>query len=278
MGHYYVEIEENNLIIGKYEGKRYKENPIKAYPFDSANHAEIKEILLGTGQENVLYYFHALYGSTDPFHKNSLKFLDGLGAVDKTISVVWHAYKIGYKKNWRESVDLGKKVSGVLQALWETANKGNTVLCHSMGHRVFKGIIENLNTEAIHFQLLLFAGADLDTDVFANNLQVLPKISEKTVVYVNKKDRLLKISSKFHGKERLGLNGIANTQRVDSLQNLEVVDVTHSEGRRFFRFTNHAYFKKDEGVIRDIGSLLKGENEKRKTWLVHKEGIYWEMK
>lgn len=272
---FYIELGKNSIKIGQYAGKNFKKKPLKEYPYQSVNIAEIKQLLFENNEESVLYYFHCLYGGVRSFHKNSLKRLNQENETHKIISVVWHANYLAYEKNWEESIEQPQCLESLFFEFWSTADKNNSVLGHSMGHRIFAGLIKEIDNELVRFDKVIFAASDLDGDVFENNLKNLPTMSEKIVIYVHRKDRLLKISAKKHSRKRLGLHALENDVFLLEIDNLERIDVTNSSGKRFFRTTNHSYFKGDDQVLADIRNLLENDLEKRSTYLEKEIGNIW---
>lgn len=249
---FYLDFKNNELEIGQYIGKNFKKKKLKKYDNPTENISEIKDLLLKNGAENVLYYFHCLYGSVRIFHKNSLKQLNQNNDSTTIITIEWHAKHAKYVKNWEQSIQQGEALQPLLLELWTAPEKNNNVLCHSMGHRIFAGTVKGLQNDKIQFKTVLFAGSDLDVNAFENDLKILPKISNEIVVYVHRNDRLLKASAKRHERKRLGLNGMEADDFLNEINNLERIDVTYFGGKSGFLATNHSYFKKDARVLQDI--------------------------
>lgn len=136
-----------------------------------------------------------------------------------------------------------------------------------MGHRIFEGIVKQHKSFAFKFELIVFAAADLDLDVFNKNLFLLPQISQKIVVYNHEKDRWLKLSKQIHKRKRLGLNAIEKLEILEKIKNLERINVTHSSGKKAIRFSNHIYFKNNKSVGKDLQMLLNNDFQERNNWL-----------
>lgn len=273
----YLELKKNTIEIGEYQGKNFKKKRLKEYSYQSENIAEIQALFFENQEENVLYYFHCLYGGVRFFHKNSLQRLNQDNQSHKIISIVWHANYLAYKKNWEQSIEQSQCLQQLFFQLWSIAGKNNSVLCHSMGHRIFEGVMQGVDSQGFNFEKIIFAAGDLDVDVFENNLKKLPEISERIVIYIHLKDRLLKASTKRHDRKRLGLHGLENNEILLKIDNIERVNVTNSSGKRCIRTTNHSYFKGDDLVLADIMALLKNDLEKRLIYLENLEGNIWKM-
>lgn len=274
---YYIELKKNTLEIGQYLGENFKKKPLKTYPYGKENIAEIKQLLFQNGDEEVLYYFHCLFGGMRLFHKTSLQQLNQGNTTTKVVSIVWHAPKMGYKKNWEASIQLGETIQFMMSELWSIPAKSNRILCHSMGHRIFTGAFKSVDYQVIKFEWVVLAAADLDMDIFEKDLTQMPEMSKKIVAYIHLKDKLLKASTRKHGRKRLGLHGLEKDDFLDKIGNLERIDVTNSSGKRVVRTTNHSYFKRDKMVLKDIYNLMKNNSTARFGYLHQKEDNIWRL-
>lgn len=256
---FFIEIKEPNLIIGKYEGKHLKPKELKTYLLSEIHSTEIEQFFFSNKNERTLYYVHAMFGGVRPYHKSSIKKLAELKGIDKIVSIVWHTNRKTYKKQWPIAPKEGKLIADLMQYLWSNQDRQHHILAHSMGHRVLEGVFSNIDFSKIQLQIVLFAAADISTNAFENSLQELPENSERIIVYRHEKDRLLKTAHKKIGDERMGRHGILSIS--DSVfKNIHIENVTHLPKRKFFRYTNHGYWKRECLVFEDIQHRLLGEN------------------
>ena len=264
---FYIEVTKTNLEIGKYTEKKFKKRPIKSYGINGIDVKYIKEILIGSDKkERVLFYFHSMWGSIQPYHKNSLKKLNESLEVDKIITIEWHAKGIKYKESWEETIQQGAQISELFEQLINNKQNEYFVLCHSMGHRIFEGVIKEISEKEDLIKSVFFAAADLDVEVFDTNLKKLPTIANQIIIYINEKDRLLKLSNKIHKRERLGLQANKYKGNYKLVPNLEIVNVTNSAERKRLSPSNHIYFKTNHAVLRDIAFIIDKNLEKRRMY------------
>ena len=275
---YYLEITKSGIEIGQYSKRNFKKERLKSYSKDQVDIGEISKFFTSKEQGHVLFYFHSMWGGVKPYHKNSLRKLNEIQGIDKTISIVWHADAMGYEGSWLGAIQQGRFISPIVSQLCLDSTGTYFVLCHSMGHRFFEGVMEALKDSAIRFQAVFFAAADLDVDVFSKNLAVLPVVSGKTVLYINRKDRLLKLSRRVHKRERLGLNAADHLSELQRAGNVEVVDITDSKRSLFTLKSSHIYFKNRKSVLRDMEYVITKNEVLRLEHFKKKQGIYIALK
>ena len=274
---FYIEIGKTNIEVGEYLNKKIKKKNIVKFKKDELKLNEISKILLADSSENILFYFHSMWGGVKIYHSNSLKKMNRISGIDKIVSIIWHTDKLAYKGSWEESIKQGQAISQIINSLTSHKKNNYFVLCHSMGHRIFEGVIKDLNQFNSRFRAIIFAAADLDINVFLQNLSYLPSISDKIVIYVNEKDRLLKLSKMIHKRDRLGLNAPKYISQFAEIENLEIVDITQSKKGNRFLSTNHIYFKKNKAVLRDIEFVINGKNKDRKLYFKKEAKNYNEL-
>ncbi len=268
----YIDIHKKYIEIGTYKKNRVAKLKYKKYDIDSIDIDEAKSFLIQQEDKSVLFYFHSLYGSITPYHKHSIKKLSRINQFKKIISIEWHGNDIRYKHLWNEAPQKGSSIRTLMAVLFSVEGLQKNVLSHSMGNRVFEGIIANLDSVNYHLNTVIFVAADLDSDVFEKSLKQLTRNTAKIVIYIHKKDRLLKLSKWIHGRKRLGRDGISSNKQKDTI---EVIDVTSSSSQRLIRLSNHIYFKLDKNVGKDIAALLANDRYKREKWLSNSSnGIY----
>ncbi len=111
----YLEIHQNEIEIGTYQGKGIKKkNPI-VFPLKNLDIKEVKKALLenisDSNNPKVLYYFHSLYGGVSIYHRNTIKKMHSIEDVDLVVSVIWHTEGLSYKNSYLQAYETGKSIS-----------------------------------------------------------------------------------------------------------------------------------------------------------------------
>lgn len=271
----YIDIKNDKIQLGSYAGDwSIKVDRLKLNLGDD-NHEKIDNYLDIEKGDKVLLYFHSLYGGVNVYHKNTIKKLKNIEGFDKVISVIWHTENIYFLNSWQNAIETSQLYQPILAPILENAEIETHVLCHSMGHRIFEGLVKDYSKSEINLKSVLFAAADLNLDVFEKSLINLPSLTDKLIVYVHEKDRILKVSGKSHKGNRLGLDGLTLLNSLSSISNLERINVTNSSGVKFFRLSNHIYFKRDKMVLMDINNVLNDLLVERKSYLSSPDaGVY----
>lgn len=267
---YYMEILDSSVEIGKYIHKWCGQKEIGTFELDTINYKVIKSILLPDSSTKVLSYFHSLYGGTPIYHNHSIYKLNRIKGVETIISILWHPTKLTYIGAWKNSIAQGKSISKLFQYLLKD-RPHISVLCHSMGHRIFEGIMSKVkDTDNLHLENVLFASADLDIQVFDENLQYLPDIADTIVLYVNENDHFLQLSSMRLNKDRLGLDALDHKKKLLQIKNLQIVDLTYSDYDNILSLSQHIYFKNNKAVFHDIKCILNDNPISRKKYIAYR--------
>lgn len=273
---YYIEIKESTAEIGMY-GIFNDRKEIAELPLSDLKSEEIVVALKLNLDDKILLYFHSLWGGFDIYHYDSLKKLDKIEGVDKIISVLWHSTGFGYNEMWTNSILEGKKIAPLIEKLsLATASKVN-ILCHSMGNRVFEGIVKSLKTDEQLFHHVFLMAPDLDVDVLDYGLSKLPVNSEDIFLYFNKDDRLLLMSKISHGRDRLGLDALEYLPELDKIPNLQIIDVTSSVSKGI-SLSNHLYFKRYKSALKDVGNVISDNQNSREVIEVGDKLPYTKLK
>jgi len=252
----YIHIRENTVEIGEYKGQHLRSKKFKTYELDRIDNEEIKSYLLGEEEENVLYYIHCWLGNISFYNKSSIRALQKLEGIDKTISIKWEGKGLSYSKNWANSKAEGQKIGQLFEFLVHSPNKNNVLLCHSMGHEVFTGLYESLKPDEQYFKKIFMASADLPKDILSNELKDLPGMTQDLYVYEHDKDRFLQFAAIVHKQKRLGLPDIMDSEEYLLIPNLTIINVTYLSGRNWINPSNHIYFKDHSGVRKDMNDRL----------------------
>ena len=273
----YIDIKGDNIQLGSYKGawsvKTNKINlDLKGYDYTT-----IDDYLNIKDGEKVLIYFHSLLGGVNVYHKNTVKKLKEIEGMDKVISIIWHTEGLNYVNSWNQAIQTSELYKPIVGNILENENIDKYILCHSMGHRIFEGIVKDYTAGTIKIDGIIFTGSDLDLDVFEKSLVTLPNLTKNIFLYVHRNDRLLKKSKKSHERERLGLDGLSADFRLETIANLERIDVTNSSGAKLIRLTNHIYFKRDKMVLADINLVINGRLDQRVSIIESKDLEYKTM-
>jgi hypothetical protein len=249
---FYLKIDDAYIEFGEYDESNRK-TKIQKYNIEDA------EKLITEFQKNrdlnVLYYIHSLYGHFRPYHKNSINQLKKIKGIDKIICIEWNAKKIWYKKVWKYAGVQGEQIGNLMDSFF-SINK-NSILCHSMGNRVFEGIATKL-TPLANVEKIILAAADLDINSFQNGSLFNNFKVDEIVVLVNERDHMLRLSKSMHRKKRLGLNGCEENlfSEIDNKEKVDIWNVTR-EVKDGKSGSWHIYFKRTESVFTRIKTKLE---------------------
>lgn len=271
----YIDIKKDIIQLGTHENNWSFKTDKLNMKVGEINYDKINTYLNIKKNDRVLLYFHCLYGGVNVYHKNTVKKLKQLEGLDKVISLIWHTDGVNYLNSWNEASKTSELYKPILNQLLENSEITKYVLCHSMGHRIFEGLVKDYTDSEIKIKSIFFTGTDLEMDVFENSLHSLPSLTDRLVLYVHKNDRLLKKSRKSHNNKRLGIDGLITSPYLNSISNLERIDVTNSSGRKLVRLTNHIYFKRDKLVLKDMNNVINELFVERESYLLKEfPGVY----
>jgi esterase/lipase superfamily enzyme len=140
------------------------------------------------------------------------------------------------------------------------------VISHSMGNRLVAALLQKkfaLGGAALIDQLIL-AAPDIDAGEFESKFaRVLPKLAQRTTLYVSDKDVALAASAKVHGKPRAGdvAGGLLGLREMDT------IDASNVETD----FVAHSYYAEGKSVLADIFCVLAGTNPDLRAMLTKDE-------
>ncbi len=277
MTFYYLELKQKEIEIGKNTGSNYHRQAMVSFPREQLAEHQLSSYIPTQSDETVLVFIHALWGGAKNAHQHSLKKLSTISGIDKIISVVWHADHLFYKKAWDLSIAQGALISPLINTFVGTNQCHNFVLCHSMGHRIFEGTVKMGSSEQLRYQGVILAAADLDIDVFENNMVHLYEVP-KIVIYVHQNDWLLSMSKVRHQRDRLGLNAHEHLERWQDHPNLEIIDVTYSQAGRRLKMVNHSYFKNNQMALKDLEYVINQQDAERIHTLTNRQTNFAELR
>ena len=217
---------------------------------------------------DILIYIHSMWGGADFFENKILRtfvpeILAPKGRIDKILPIIWHAGS-NYKKNLPKAYKIGELLAGnigyVMQNVKESSKKPVRfhLLCHSMGHQVFRGIYSrNEENKDFRFEEVIFAAPDVAYDVFEKEWGEFSEKANRITYFVNENDRALKISEKKIKIKRLGKEG-SIVKLGDNIEEVNVSDIDDTKGLSP-KYSGHGYFFASKTVREIIIRLLGGE-------------------
>lgn len=223
-------------------------------------------------KRNTLFYIHGMWAYKWSFLKgNHKKMQEDMWANNANpngmiVTVIWHC-KVNYFENRKMALLSGKVLSPLIRQIHDrtadaSINSVTNYLIHSMGHRVFQTIWEGHLKENMkyHAGYILMAGADIETNAFEQG-EILEKIgylSDNILIYVHNNDRTLGMSKMLNDKDRLGLQGVLNLDKVaESILEVDVSVITDNEDAPS-KFSNHRYFYMSPTIRKDAALFFQG--------------------
>jgi esterase/lipase superfamily enzyme len=127
------------------------------------------------------------------------------------------------------------------------------VIAHSMGNR---GILRAINRIAgdaqlqsdVHFDQIILAAADVDTDLFRNLCGACGKVSRRATLYVSEQDIAVEASKWMHKFPRAGLS-----PPVCVVSGIDTISVTNVD----MTLLGHGYVAESREVLQDIHDLIR---------------------
>lgn len=214
---------------------------------------------------DILLYLHCMWGGQQFYHRQVLRslapdLLTPAGSIDRILPLIWHS-GMSYKRNLKKARKIGHKTGDLLGEIMRQVRQKSPqpvrfhLLCHSMGHQVLRGILaENADNPAFTFSQIIFAAADVDYDIFADEedfAALLPR-AERITVFVNQNDKALKASFKKNGAPRLGRSGLKDAP-ADKIRVIDVTEIDDIKGLAA-KVSGHGYFIASDTVKRMIFS------------------------
>lgn len=233
--------------------------------------------LMPVEKRNTLLYIHGMWAYKWSFLKgNHKKMQTDMWAHNSNpngmvITVIWHC-KVNYFENKEMALKSGKILSPLIRRIHDVTTMASSTsetnyIIHSMGHRVFEAIWENHLEEGMQYKAghIVMAGSDLESNAFEDG-EVLGNIeyfSDEILLYVHNNDRTLGMSKMLNKKDRLGLEGIADLDKVSS--NILQVDVSviNDNEDAASKFSNHRYYYMSPTIRKDIALFYQGVSKEK---------------
>ena len=132
------------------------------------------------------------------------------------------------------------------------------LVAHSMGNRALLRVATRLQSK-LRFGQVILAAPDVDADLFQDMAEVYPQISERTTLYVSRKDKPVHFSKKLHDTDRVGSPpGFAKVNRIDT------VEVVAKTG---LLQLGHSYFAEFSQLLDEIADLISKNPSADKPYL-----------
>ncbi len=228
----------------------------------------LARVLNVSANTKALLYIHCWLGETRFFHRRSMGWLShALQASVDTAPVVlialrWPSGKPDYRHSANRAGRKGAGAAPLLRALGEVFPDGRLdVFCHSMGNRLFQGMLAALESRPLLpsplgegpgvrpptlGRVVLFS-PDVDADVFCTDFERLAAVSTGVYLYKHRRDRALWFSQRLLHRSRLGRSG--PTALPEGVV-LDITDMSHLRS-----FSNHTHFSK-KVVQQDLGRVF----------------------
>lgn len=234
----------NQIELGEYKDAKLRRRCQVRCPIEQLTEADLARWLgHPLPDAEALLYFHCLWGQQIHFHRKSLRSLGkvwpGRGDSSAIISFVWHAGSPSYKRAWRHAAGKGEPLGPLATKIGRAYGGKVDVLCHSMGNRLFEGVVRKAGSPASDtlFRRAVLFSADLDAKTMDPDLRRLRGAVRSVAVFQHRRDLLLLFSSWIHRCPRLGRSGPLG---VPEYRNMEVFDMSaHTRG-----LVNHTHLDK----------------------------------
>jgi esterase/lipase superfamily enzyme len=126
------------------------------------------------------------------------------------------------------------------------------IIAHSMGNRVMARVAGRIAADEscrdVRFGQIILAAPDIDAHLFADLARAYPKVSDRTTLYVSKKDMALEASNWTHSYARAGY-----TPPMSVVPPIDTVEVTSVDVSTL----GHGYVSEAQHVVSDIALLLR---------------------
>lgn len=147
----------------------------------------------------------------------------------------------------------------------ETGATNIHIIAHSMGNRLLARTMHRVlsksaaNKNSVKFGQIVLAAPDMDLSTFRDLAEVYPAISNRTTLYVSKKDMALESSAWVHSYPRAGY-----APPVAIVPGIDTIEVTQVDVSAL----GHGYVAEAKSVLADVAELLRtGKQPHERVWL-----------
>ena len=123
------------------------------------------------------------------------------------------------------------------------------LISHSMGNRLTARAMKAVHNAGVKLGKVILAAPDIDTQLFKNLAASYPLVSDKTTMYVSRKDLAVRMSRHLHRYPRAGF-----TPPITVVPNIDTIEV----GDIDVTSIGHGYFAAAEPVLYDIKAIFDG--------------------
>ena len=152
------------------------------------------------------------------------------------------------------------------------------VLAHSMGNRIFLGVLQNVKDYPaltdLRFGQIFLAAPDIDARLFARAATLYPALSQRTTLYICSRDVALLGSGDVHQDPRVGY-----TPPVTVATGIDTIDASKVN----LDSLGHGYFAEAYNVLYDLWLLLHFNTQPRDRIFIDQSktddgAVYWSLK
>ncbi len=273
--HYYCydtgkTVLEHTYVYGKFEIRNRKLTKIEESERLSSWLENIRNTIdhLSDDKQGLIIYIHGFQGDNRFFVQQS-----GYIIQSKIFDESSHPYGMAVSLQWtsvlaydtavKQALTKGKAFVPVIDTIVNMlrvkySNAPVSVLCHSMGNRVWQGLYEQwiVQQPKLRLSKVLMFAADLEDSVFTSAFSQIKDHVEKIYVFYHSGDRTLQIAKTWNTQKRLGHTGPASGHPLPD--NIVLRDVSFIKDDETFagNVTLHRYFYGSPTIRREIINIL----------------------
>ena len=245
--------------------------------------------LLDKTRAGLIIYIHGYQGDNKQFVQSSGFILQkevfdqASSPYGMAISFQWKS-PMAYNDAVKTARGKGQASATILQEIYTNwkikyPEAPMTIICHSMGNRVWQGLYESWVTldQNLSINNVLMMAADLETDVLNTSFKDIQLHCHHLYIYHSLADRTLQMANALNEHKRLGIYGIpidssSNTNSLNlSTQNsdlpiyaheLIIRDVTKIQDDQTFagKLSKHRYYYGSPTIRKEIVDILTTNN------------------
>ncbi len=276
VAHYYIKIKSTSSDETPFQfeygvldvDSEYK---IKLVPHDYSNLEDFTSQILSNSTKHKTpfdfnLFIHGIWSDFMPSWKRTIRALTQEVFSKQeypqiVLSIIWES-KISYSRSIPVAYNMGKKISPeIINLLDKISANHKNVIAHSMGNRVFQGIVEAyLPSDHIIIDHYHAMAADLENNIFdmGQPLYDLPTLIANTIIYRHNTDRSLAMSEIINKNQRLGLSG--PTKATLQRNGFFVIDVSKLLSKwGLADLSNHRYFHREKQFLKYFASALNND-------------------
>lgn len=241
----------------------------------------LRETTANSGREDLFVFVHGFNVSFEDGARRTAQLNHDLGFPGVPVFYSWPSdgsmSPLAYTSDRGDAEWSAPHLEEFLQTLYnESGAKQIHLVAHSMGNYVTLTALRKLAERNADFKLatLVLAAPDFDTEVFERDIApILPRVSQKTILYASSEDRALQVSRAVWNAPRLGDAG-HDLCIVDALETVDATGVDLTE-------LGHSYIGSTTQVIGDLAKAIVQRLMPPDRDLVKKhrqtDQIYWTL-